>query len=154
MLIKYHSLPFGAQLLLWTSRIFFNGSCRTNPNKYEIIDIAYKKVGIDKGGVLLNRLLALLKNEKVFEIQTICMQYLNESEKNLIDCIEEHKKKEINNNYFIKIWKLDRERELFTYSAKSVAFAFKKANLITDINFQYKTEIQTNILYEANKTLH
>ena len=50
MNLKYHELPFGAQLLLWTSRLVFHGSCRTKPNKYDLVDIAYKKVGIHDGG--------------------------------------------------------------------------------------------------------
>ena len=37
MTLKYYELPFGAQLLLWTSRMSVNGSCRTNPNKYELV---------------------------------------------------------------------------------------------------------------------
>ena len=48
MNLDYYDLPFGAQLLLWTSRVVINTSCRSSPNKYELVDKAYKKVGLKK----------------------------------------------------------------------------------------------------------
>ena len=151
---KYYDLPFGDQLLLWTSRVFFNGSCRTNPNKYEIIDLAYKKVGIDNGSASLRGLLNILKNIKKFKLQKICNQCLTESEINLICCIEDHKKENINNNYYIYLWKLSARRELFTYNAVKVANKFKKANLNTDIFLKYSRNIKTENLNINNNTLH
>ena len=38
MSIDYYKMPFGAQLLLWTSRIILYGNCRISPNKYEIVN--------------------------------------------------------------------------------------------------------------------
>ena len=55
MKLKYHDLPFGAQLLLWTSRVFYHGSCRTKPSKYDLVDLAYSKVGINNGSELLKK---------------------------------------------------------------------------------------------------
>ena len=133
MNFKYHNLPFGAQLLLWTSRLAVNGSCRSNPNKYVLIDIAYKKVGINNGCELLKKYLSFLKAEKKINLQPICSQHLINSEISLIDCIEEHKKDYINNEYFIKIWQLDNTVKLFTDSAKNLAMAYKKANLDTNL---------------------
>ena len=43
MYIDYYNLPFGAQLLLWTSRIALLANCRASPNKYEVINIAFKR---------------------------------------------------------------------------------------------------------------
>ncbi len=151
---KYYDLPFGAQLLLWTSRIFYNGSCRTTPNKYEIIDLAYKKVGIHNGSKLLKGLLNILKNIDKFKIQKICNQCLTESEINLICCIEEHKNENINNSYYIDLWKLGAKRELFTYNAVNLANQFKKVNLNTDIFFKYNRKIKIENLNTINNTLH
>ena len=53
MNLDYYDLPFGAQLLLWTSRIVINANCRNFPNKYELVDKAYKKVGSEEGLFLL-----------------------------------------------------------------------------------------------------
>ena len=95
MTFDYYNLPFGAQLLLWTSRVSYNGSCGTKPNKYELINMAYTKVGIDKGALLLLKLLSTLKKVDSFKLQFICSRYLNDNEINLINCIEVHKKKTI-----------------------------------------------------------
>ena len=151
---KYYNLPFGAQLLLWTSRIFYNGSCRTKLNKYEIIDLAYKKVGILNGSDLLKGLLNILKNIDNFDIQQICDQCLTESEINLICCIEEHKKENINNTYYIHLWKLSTRRELFTYNAINLANQLKKMNLNTDIFFKYNKNFKPENLNISNNTLH
>ena len=118
MSLKYHDLPFGAQLLLWTSRVFFHGSCRTKPSKYDLVDIAFSKVGIDKGPVLLKKFLYILKFENKVHLQPICIQDITESEINLIDCIEDHKKNNFNNNSNLsleeayKILNLDKNKKL------------------------------------------
>ena len=66
MNLDYYDLPFGAQLLLWTSRVIINTSCRSSPNKYELIDKAYKKVGLEKGRFLLKDFLVHLRKNKNF----------------------------------------------------------------------------------------
>ena len=154
MYYKYYDLPFGAQLLLWTARIYFNGSCRTNPNKYEIIDLAYKKVGIEKGSILLKDLLNILKNKEKFNLQKICNQYLIDSEIDLICCIEEHKKRNVNNNYYIRLWKLSNCKNLFTSKAINLANEFKKANLNTNIFFKNNSNFSIENLNLNNNTLH
>ena len=154
MSLKYHDLPFGAQLLLWTSRVFFHGSCRTKPSKYDLVDLAYSKVGINNGSELLKKYLYLLRIESKFQLQPICVQDLTEAEIKLIDCIEVHKKNNFNNNYYITLWKLDNYAELFTESARNLAIAFKKANLDTDLNYFRETinkKVVSNYFY---KTLH
>ena len=154
MNFKYHNLPFGAQLLLWTSRVTINGSCRSNPNKYELVDMAYKKVGINNGCYLLKKYLSFLKIEKQIDLQPICSQHLIEAEVSLIDCIEEHKKDYIDNDYYIKIWGLNNSAKLFTDSAKNLAQAFKKANLDTNLDLLKEYQNKSNISYNIYKTLH
>ena len=154
MNFKYYDLPFGAQLLLWTSRIYFTGSCRTKPNKYEMIDLAYKKVGIQNGSNLLKKLLNVLKNIDQFKLQKICNQCLTDCEIDLICCIEEHKKNNFNNNYYIQIWNLSSKRELFTSHAIDLANKFKNANLNTNMFFKHNRNIRTENLNIVSNTLH
>ena len=66
MITDYYSIPFGGQLLIWSSRLAFYGSCRTTPNKYDINNIAYSKVGIQKGSLLLKPFIGILKNKNQF----------------------------------------------------------------------------------------
>ncbi len=153
--LKYHNLPFGAQLLLWTSRVFFHGSCRTKPNKHDLVDIAYSKVGIEHGSQLLKKYLYLLKIESRFQLQPICIQNLSEVEINLINCIEDHKKNNFDNNHYIKFWNLDNFEKLFTESATNLALAYKKANLDTCIKFYFETNDNTKeVSNYTYKTLH
>lgn len=154
MNLKYHEMPFGAQLLLWTSRLVFHGSCRTKPNKYDLVDIAYKKVGIYDGCNLLNNYLSFLKIHKEFKLQPICTQSLAESEINLIDCINANKQKYFNNDYYIKIWGLYKSTESFTNSARNLAVVFKKANLNTNIAFLKKIKKEIRVSYDFCETLH
>ena len=93
MINNYFNLPFGAQLLLWTSRMAFYGSCRTSPNKYELINLAYEKVGIDNGCNLLKKFLLPLKGNPAFEIQPTSTTTINDNEINLVNCLQEHKNK-------------------------------------------------------------
>ena len=154
--LKYHDLPFGAQLLLWTSRVFIHGSCRTRPSKYDLVDIAFCKVGIDNGATLLQQYLYLLRIESKLQLQPICIQNLSDQEIILINCIEEHKKNNFDNDYYIRFWSLHNSEKLFTESAKNLALAFKKANL--DTNLEFFNETTTNNNREVSnyfyKTLH
>ena len=154
MSLKYYDLPFGAQLLLWTSRIFFHGSCRTKPSKYELVDIAFSKIGINNGPELLKKYLYILKIESKLHLQPICIQNLTESEISLVDCIEEHKKSNFNNNYYIKLWRLDNSAELFTKSACNLALAFKKANLDTNLNYYKAANNEREMSHYIYKTVH
>ena len=43
MNLDYYDLPFGAQLLLWTSRVVINTSCGSSHNKYELVNNSYHK---------------------------------------------------------------------------------------------------------------
>ena len=133
MINNYYKLPFGAQLLLWTSRIAFHGSCRASPNKYELIGMAYNKVGINNGCILLKNFLFPLHNNSAFRIQTLCKTDLIRSEIDLINCVHEHTKKFINNKYYIDLWSLDNSVKEFTKRCKDLANAFNNANLVTNI---------------------
>lgn len=133
MLYNYKNIPFGAQILIWTSRLAFHGSCRHTPNKYELIEIAYKKVGIFDGHSLLKNFLCPLKNNRLFKINPICNTNLIDCELNLINCVQEHKKKDFNNKYFIKLWALEEKKDSFTLACNNLSAAFTEACLITDL---------------------
>ena len=134
MKIRYYDLPFGAQLLLWTSRILINGSCRTNPNKYKLVDIAYQKVGIANGAKLLKAVLLFLKSNESFRVQSICNQILIEDEINLINCIDKNKNNNFNNYHFIKIWSIKEKKKDFTLAVKKLADTYEKYNLAANLN--------------------
>ena len=104
----YYKLPFGGQLLLWTSRVAFHGSCQVSPNKYQIIGMAFHKVGIYNGCNLLKSFLNPLTNNPLFEIQSICKPTVTDNEINLINCLHEHTQSKINNSFYIKLWSLEK----------------------------------------------
>ena len=161
MQLDYFKLPFGGQLLLWTSRIFIFGSCRTKPNKYDLIDIAYEKVGIKKGHLLLKPFLSILKDRKSFKIQHLNKRFLVDTEIDLINCIELYKKTNFMKNPYIKLWNLEPDVVRFSLHAKNIASAYRKANLVTNLeicsnnvgkfNSIVKTDFNNKI---KNKTLH
>ena len=139
MNLDYYSLPFGAQLLLWTSRIAINASCRNFPNKYQLVDKAYKKVGLIEGLFLLKDLLAHLRKNKDFKLQSICSRNLILNEINLINCVEENKY----SNFGIhedKDWP-----EYFNYSTKPLRYLFN----LNEFDF---SEISPDV-YETFKEL-
>ena len=150
----YFKIPFGGQLLVWSSRIAFYGSCRSTPNKYDIINTAYSKVGIQNGGLLLKPFIGILKNKNKFRVQQFSKRYLNETEINLIACIECNKCFANNNDYFIREWKLDNEKEEFEFYAKKIANNFKIANLDTNIQKSKKHSEKIEIKKENIRTLH
>ena len=152
MVNDYYKLPFGAQLLLWTSRVAIHGSCRSSPNKYELIGIAYNKVGIINGSQLLKSFLSHLINNSNFNVQPICKLSLIDNEINLINCVQEHKSDYVDNSYFIKLWSLEKSNKTFTKNCKNLANAFKEANLETDLQPKKITNIINNN-YKYN-TLH
>ena len=154
MIIDYYGIPFGGQLLIWTSRIAFYGSCRTTPNKYEAIDIAYSKIGIKGGSYLFKPFIEILKNKKNFIIQPFCKRYLNKTEINLINCIEYNKNESYDNEYFIKEWELDKQKKEFNFYTRKIANYFIEVKLETDIyrSNNYLVRQKTD---ELNlKTLH
>ena len=154
MIIDYFKIPFGGQLLVWSSRIAFYGSCRSTPNKYDIINTAYSKVGIQNGSLLLKPFIGILKNKNKFRVQQFSKRYLNETEINLIACIECNKCFANNNDYFIREWKLDNEKEKFEFFAKKIASNFKIANLDTNIQKSKKYFERIEIKKENIRTLH
>ena len=154
MNLNYFDLPFGAQLLIWTSRVMLNGSCRTHPNKYQLVNIAFKKVGILNGGNLLKEVLFILRRKEFFKLQHTCVQILNNSEINLINCIEENKKEEFNNNYYLEIWDLKDIANSFTLATYNLALAFEKSNLDTDLSSFLLTKNISNTEMLITKTLH
>ena len=95
MQLSYYDLPFGAQLLLWTSRMLINGSCRSFPNKFQLVKIAYTKVGIVYGDSVLKRFLYMIKDKNDFNIQNNASLNLNTTEINIINCIEDYKKENL-----------------------------------------------------------
>ena len=154
MITDYYKIPFGGQLLIWSSRIVFYRSCRATPNKYDIINTAYAKVGIQNGSLLLKPFIGILKNKNKFRVQPFCKRYLNETEINLIDCIESNKGYSNNNDYFIREWKLDDEQAKFVFYARKIASNFKIADLDTNIQKSKKYFERIEIKKENIRTLH
>ena len=133
--MNYFQLPYGAQLLIWTSRVEFYGSCRTKPNKVELIEEAYNKAGIYNGNSLLRPFLKFLKSNDSFELQAICSRSINQSEIDLINCIDTYKTCSEVGNQFIEMWSLFQEENSFSSCAKKLAGAFKRVNLETKLSF-------------------
>ena len=134
MNLDYYDLPFGAQLLLWTSRVVINTSCRSTPNKYELVDTAYKKVGLKEGHFLLKDFLVHLRKNKNFKLQSICSRYLISNEVNLINCVEDNKHSNFNNDYYLKIWSINNNISEFCSAARKLSISFKHLKLNTDIS--------------------
>ena len=154
MITDYYKIPFGGQLLVWSSRVALYGSCSANPNKYDIINTAYSKVGIKNGSLLLKPFIRILKNKKNFKVQPLCKRYLNETEIKLINCIEYNKFYSNKNDCFIREWKLDEEKEKFEFYAKKIAGNFKIANLNTNIQKSKKYFERIEIKKENIRILH
>ena len=134
MNLDYYDLPFGAQLLLWTSRVIINTSCRSSPNKYDLVYTAYKKVGLKEGHFLLKDFLVHLRKNKNFKLQSICSRYLISNEINLINCVEENKYSNFNNDYYLKIWSINNNITEFCTAARKLSISFKHLKLNTDIS--------------------
>ena len=117
----YYNLPFGSQLLIWTCRIAFHGSCRTKPNKFQLIDMAYQKVGIQNGSTLLKQFLFPLIGNSSFKLQQLCKPSLVDSEINIIKCLHDHKNELVDNKYYVKLWNLESNVEAFTMHTKNLA---------------------------------
>ena len=149
----YYSLPFGAQLLLWTSRIAINTSCRNFPNKYELVDKAYKKVGLKEGLFLLKNLLVHLRKNKDFKLQSICSRNLISNEINLINCVEENKYPNFDNSYYLKIWSINNNISEFCEAAHRLSKSFKNLKLNTDINSKITNKIIINNDSYRNATI-
>ena len=154
MITDYYKIPFGGQLLIWSSRVALYGFCSAKPNKYDIINTAYSKVGIKNGSLLLKPFIRILKNKKNFKVQPLCKRYLNETEIKLINCIEYNKFYSNKNDYFIREWKLDDEKDKFEFYAKKIASNFKIANLNTNIQKSKKHFERIEIKKENLRTLH
>ena len=154
MNFDYYDLPFGAQLLLWTSRIAINSSCRSSPNKYELVDMAYKKVGLEKGLFLLKDFLIHLRKNKSFKLQSICSRYLISNEINLINCVEDNKYSNFDNAYYIKIWSIDNNISEFCKAAQNLSISFKYLNLNTDISLIINNKVTPDKDNYRNITIH
>lgn len=113
------------------------GSCRIKPNKVELINMAYEKVGIIEGYCLLTAFLKPLRKKNNFNLQRICSLDLNQCEINLINCVENYKSNSHKTRDFIKYWNLYEEKELFSRNARFFADAYKKANLSTNLDSNY-----------------
>ena len=154
MNLDYYTLPFGAQLLLWTSRIVINANCRSFPNKYELVDKAYKKVGLEEGLLLLKDLLIHLRKNKDFRLQSICSRNLISNEINLINCVEENKYSGFDNTYYMKIWSINNNISEFCEAIQKLSISFKHLNLNTDISSLINNKIITNKDNYRNITIH
>lgn len=154
MNINYFNLPFGAQLLLWTSRVLINGCCRTIPNKYQLVDMAYSKVGIYDGADLHKNFLFNLKGRKTFYLQQINCQTINKTELNLINCIEAYKSEKFYDDHYLEIWNLKDKQSKFILAAQDLAFKYKAFNLNTDLNSNYLNRNVINKEKFFSKTLH
>ena len=154
MSLDYFDLPFGAQLLLWTSRVVLNTSCRSSPNKYELVDTAYKKVGLKKGHFLLKDFLTHLRKNKNFKLQSICSRYLISNEVNLINCVEDNKHSNFNNDYYLKIWSINNNISEFCAAARKLSISFKHLKLNTDISLIINNKLIPNKDNYRNVTIH
>ena len=139
-------------MLLWTSRIALLANCRASPNKYEVINIAFKRAGIEKGSILLKSFLSFIKHNKNFRFYQNCSRYLLKEELDLINCINMHKLNNFNNEFYIKLWNLEKDAVLFTNNTKKLATAFKNANLVTTINYFKFDEIKNMSIF--SRELH
>ena len=144
MLCDYYKLPFGAQLLIWTTRICLHGSCRTKPNKYDLINMAYNKVGIRDGSKILKSFLATLRKKENFHIQEICKRYLIDCEIDLIQCINAFKNRSLKKKYFINLWSLENEMEDFILYGSVLAREFKVACLNTEITINNECTLKNS----------
>ena len=153
MLIDYFKIPFGEQLLIWTSRISLYGSCRTKPNKYDFVDKAFEKVGVYNGSTLLKPFLFLLKNKENFKIQPMCKRYLIDSEIDFIQCVDAFKYNSLKKKYFINLWSLEKELDEFIFYGSNLGRSFKNANLNTNIVISYDNIYQSKKT-ENIKTIH
>jgi hypothetical protein len=154
MNLDYYNLPFGAQLLLWTSRLAINTSCRSSPNKYELVDTAYKKVGLEEGLFLLKDFLVHLRKNKSFKLQSICSRYLISNEINLINCIENNKYSNFDNSYYLKIWSINNNISEFCEAAQKLSNSFKHLKLNTDISLIINNTIKPDKTNYRNITIH
>ena len=68
MKLDYYELPFGAQILLWTSRLIINASCRNFPNKYDLVEKAYNKIGLSGGHYFLKDFLRKIKKKLIIKV--------------------------------------------------------------------------------------
>jgi len=154
MNIDYYNLPFGAQLLLWTSRVVINTSCRSSHNKYELVNTAYKKVGLEEGHFLLKDFLVHLRKNKNFKLQSICSRYLISNEINLINCIEDNKYSNFNNAYYLKIWSINDNITEFCTAARKLSISFKNLKLNTDISLTINNKASQEKDNYRNITIH
>ena len=154
MNLDYYDLPFGAQLLLWTSRVVINSSCRSSPNKYELVDTAYKKVGLKEGHFLLKDFLVHLRKNKNFKLQSICSRYLISNEINLINCVEDNKNSNFDNTYYIKIWSINNNISEFCTAARKLSISFKHLKLNTDISLIINNKVIPDMDNYKNVTIH
>ena len=154
MNLDYYKLPFGAQLLLWTSRLIINGSCRTKPNKYDLVDTAYKKVGLKNGLFLLKDLLSYLQNKENFQLQSICNQNLIQNEINLINCIEKNKYSNYDNTYYIGLWSLQDNIIEFSNAVRKLSKSFNYLNLDTNLSSINPREYLPKNTFVRNNITH
>ena len=154
MNLDYYDLPFGAQLLLWTSRVVINTSCRSSHNKYELVNTAYKKVGLEEGHVLLKDFLVHLRKNRNFKLQSICSRYLISNEINLINCVEDNKYSNFDNAYYLKIWSINNNISEFCKAARKLSISFKHLKLNTDISLIINNKVTPNKDNYTNITIH
>ena len=154
MSLDYYDLPFGAQLLLWTSRVVINTSCRSTPNKYDLVNTAYKKVGLKEGHFLLKDFLVHLRKNKNFILQSICSRYLISNEINLINCVEDNKYSNFNNDYYLKLWSINNNIAEFCTAARKLSISFKHLKLNTDISLIINNKVIPDKANYKNVTIH
>ena len=154
MNLDYYDLPFGAQLLLWTSRVVINTSCRSSHNKYELVNTAYKKVGLEEGHVLLKDFLVHLRKNRNFKLQSICSRYLISNEINLINCIEDNKYSNFNNDYYLKKWSINNNISEFCKAVQKLSISFEHLKLNTDISLVINNKVTPDKDNYKNITIH
>ena len=154
MILDYYNLPYGGQLLLWTSRLFLYGSCKSNPNKYDLIDMAYLKSGIKNGSSLISPIMELLKDSERFSLQRMCVRKLNQSEVMFTNCVESFKTKFSSNRYYIKAWDQEKNKQIFINNFEKLSSAYKKANLNTSHHLNGGIFIEKLLFHNLSNTVH
>lgn len=115
--------------------------------------MAFKKIGMRNGIIILRAFLSFVKNKKAFKIEPCCTDVITDNEIKLINCIEENKKINFNNHYFVKIWSIPEPNNDFNLATKSLAQAYEKYQLNTNISSLMLTKKLEDKNF-INNTLH
>ena len=106
------------------------------------------------GEILLKDFLLQVKEQKSFKLQHISIQKLNMTEINLINCINDYKNKNFDDDYYLDIWNIKSSENHFIIAAQRLALAFKEAKLNIDLNSIYYNRYVSQSENYFSKTFH